>query len=129
MGYPRSLRIRERSSGGVSRGHVVPGVSPSGYDAWRPRQPSARARADAALRTRIKAIHARSRATYGVPRSHAELTDEGVGVKRIARLMQAPGLVGVSRHQRTHTTRRRDDARPAPDRVERDFGAPRPDRL
>ena len=40
------------------------GVSASGYYAWRERSPSARSRGDAALRARIKAIHAASRKTY-----------------------------------------------------------------
>lgn len=45
----------------------VLGVSPSGYWAWASRPPSARARANAALTTRIGEIHAASRGTYGAP--------------------------------------------------------------
>lgn len=48
-------------------------VSASGFHAWRPRPLSARARADAELTERIRAIHAGSHATYGAPRVHAEL--------------------------------------------------------
>ena len=51
------------------------GVSRSGYYAWLGREPSARARADAALTTRVEAIHKASRETYGAPRIHAELID------------------------------------------------------
>jgi putative transposase len=107
------------------------GVSPSGYYAWREREPSVRARADAALLEQIQAIHAQSRHTYGVPRVHAELIDEGVAVgrKRVARLMRGAGLVGASRRKGCWTTRRDQDARPAPDLVERDFTAPGPDQL
>jgi putative transposase len=74
-------------------------VSASGYYARLTRPPSARARADAAPSARIAAIHQRSRATYGAPRIHAELAAEGlhVGCKRVARLMKAAGLYGVSR--------------------------------
>lgn len=109
----------------------VLGVSPSGYYAWRGRTPSARAQADAALSGRVRAIHARSRGTYGVPRLRAELAAEGTRVsrKRVARLMRAAGLVGVSRRKAFHTTVRNPDACPAPDLVERDFTAPAPDRL
>jgi putative transposase len=109
----------------------VLGVSPSGYYAWRRRPPSARAQADAALSGRLRAIHARSRGTYGVPRVQAELTAQGthVGRKRVARLMRAAGLVGVSRRKAFHTTVRDRDARPAPDLIERDFSTPAPDRL
>ena len=76
-------------------------VSTSGYYAWCKRSPSARAQADAKLTSRMNAIHERSRGTYGAPRIHAELEAEGiqVGRKRVARLMRAAGLAGVSRAQ------------------------------
>jgi putative transposase len=48
-------------------------VSTSGYYAWCQRAPSPRARADAELSLRMRAIHEHSRGTYGVPRIHAEL--------------------------------------------------------
>jgi putative transposase len=108
------------------------GVSPAGYHAWRERPPSARAEADAALTARIRTIHAASHGTYGAPRVHAELRAEGrrVGRKRVARLMRADGLAGVSRRKGVRTTRRGEDARrPAPDLVARDFTAEQPDRL
>ena len=54
------------------------GVSPGGYYARIKRPPSARARADAELVTRIAEIHRRSRATYGAPRIHAELAEQGI---------------------------------------------------
>ncbi len=109
----------------------VLGVSPSGYYAWRMRATSARAIADATLCDRIRGIHTRSRATYGVPRVHAELRAAGtrVGRKRIARLMRAAGLQGVSRRKGCRTTIRDRDARPAPDLVQRAFTAEGPDRL
>ena len=86
----------------------VLGVSPSGYYAWRQRPLSARARADVTLGAQIQAIHRRSRGTYGVPRVHAELAAEGVpvGRKRVARLMRAAGVQGVSRRKGPRTTRR-----------------------
>ena len=66
------------------------GVSRSGYYAWLVREPSARSIADAALTDRIRVIHAASRETYGAPRIHAELADEGiqVGCKRVERLVR-----------------------------------------
>ena len=109
----------------------VLGVSPSGYYAWRQRRPSARAQADAELTDRVRAIHARSRGTYGAPRIHAELAEDGVAVgrKRVARLMRTAGIAGVSRRRGPRTTRRDVQARPAPDRVERRFEADAPNRL
>jgi putative transposase len=109
----------------------VLGVSPGGYYARLTRPPSARSRADVELSTRIAEIHRRSRATYGAPRIHAELREQGIriGCKRVARLMRAAGLRGVSRHKWIATTVRDRQARPAPDLVERNFTAPAPNRL
>ena len=56
----------------------VLGVSPSGYYARLQRPPSARARADAELSAKIAESHCRSRATYGAPRIHAELAEQGI---------------------------------------------------
>ena len=76
-------------------------VSASGYYAWKSRMPSKRLMDDGVLQAEIEAIHRRSRATYGVPRVHAELRAEGtrVGRKRVARLMRRAGLEGASRRQ------------------------------
>ncbi len=107
------------------------GVSPSGYYAWTGRAPSARSVADAVLTERIRRIHEESRETYGVPRVHFDLAEQGVrvGRKRVARLMRAAGLQGISRRKWTRTTVRCAGASPAPDLVDRDFTAPGPDRL
>ena len=109
----------------------VLGVSASGYYAWTVRPASARATADAALMEQIRGIHTRSRGTYGERRVHAELAALAVhvGRKRVARLMRALGLAGVSRRKGTRTTIRDREARPAPDLVDRDFTAAGPDRL
>ena len=109
----------------------VLGVSRAGYYAWRDRKPSARARSDRDLLARIRTIHATSKETYGAPRIHADLADQGipVGRKRVERLMKAAGLAGVSRRKGTRTTLRDDRVRPASDLVDRDFRADAPDRL
>lgn len=106
------------------------GVSPSGYYAWRKRQPSQRSETDAALIVEIQVAHAGSRGTYGAPRIHAELAGKGtyIGRKRVARLMTQAGLAGVSR-RRFVTTTVKDGGRQAPDLVERNFAAEAPDRL
>ena len=109
----------------------VLGVSPSGCYAWRKRKPSRRAREDEVLTNKIRKIHKRSQGTYGAPRIQAELADHGtqVGCKRVARLMRAAHLQGVSRRKGPRTTRRQPGAQPAPDLVERDFTATGPDEL
>ena len=109
----------------------VLGVSRAGYLAWRRRPASVRARSDAELLRRIRTIHAISQGTYGAPRIHAELRAEGLQVarKRVARLMRAAGLAGVSRRRGPRTTIRDREASPAPDLVQRKFSADAPDRL
>ncbi len=106
-------------------------VSRAGYYARFGREPSARSIADAAFTVRIKAIHAASKETYGAPRIHAELIDEGihVGRKRVERLMKAAGIAGVSRRKAARTTFRDQRVRPACDLVDRNFYADEPDRL
>jgi len=100
-------------------------VSRSGYYRWAGAAPSARAVADAGLLEEIRRIHTDSRCTYGAPRIHGQLRRRGrrVGCKRVARLMRAEGLMGV--HKR-RWRRRRPDIAPAPDRLNRDFTAQRP---
>jgi putative transposase len=109
----------------------VLGVSESGYHAWRTRAPSKHAQGDAKLLDRIKAIHARSKGTYGSPRVHAELAAGGVRVsrKRVARLMRKGQLFGASRRKWTTTTVRDERQRPAPDLVRREFKADEPNKL
>lgn len=107
------------------------GDTASGYYAWSRRMMSVRAREDEQLQQRIRTIHLLSRSTYGAPRIHAELREEGthVGRKRVARLMRAAQLQGVSRRRSTVTTRRDRSARPAPDLVDREFVADKPNAL
>ena len=109
----------------------VLGVSRTGFLAWAGRATSARAMADARLLGTIGEVHRASRATYGVPRVHAELAERGirVGRKRIARLMRQAGLVGVHRRRRARVVARHEVRHLAPDLVRRNFRAPGPDRL
>src|SRR6478672_5740865 len=106
------------------------GVSPSGYYAWTKRQPSRRSQTDAALVAEIRAAHMASRGIYGAPRIHVDLAAKGirVGRKRVARLMSAAGLTGVSRRKFVHTTVK-GSGRQAPDLVDRNFTAERPNLL
>jgi putative transposase len=80
---------------------------------------------------KIHTIHLESRGTYGAPRVHAELAAQGihVGRKRVARLMRAASVQGVSRRKWVTTTTRDPEARAAPDLVQRDFRADGPDQL
>jgi len=107
-------------------------VSTSGYYAWLDRPASARARRDDELCRLIEAAFEASRRTYGAPRIHAELAEQGirVGRKRVARLMRRLGLEGASRRRRGWKTTTRDErVRPAPDLVDRNFAAEQADQL
>jgi len=107
------------------------GLSPSGYYAWSGRAPSARSRANEALLATMRTIYAATKQSYGRPRMHAELRDDGVLVnhKRVGRLMKLDGLVGITRRRKWRTTKRDRDARPAPDLVQRNFVAAARDQL
>lgn len=126
----------------------VLGVSKAGYHAWLRRPPSTHTVVDAALLKRIRAVHASSRETYGAPRVHAALRAGGErhSRKRVERLSlsrsvceaavggadrgREAGLIGASHRRGGPVTTRRDgEARPAPDLVDRDFGATCPNQL
>jgi len=127
-----ALIAAEKAHHSVSLLARVLGVSRAGYDAWAGRGPSKRRRADEALTARVTAIPAATRGIYGAPRIHAELAQaEGVrvGRKRVARLMRASGLTGVSRRRGVRTTTPARERPSAPDLVERDFTASAPDQL
>ena len=117
---------------GVATMCRVLGVSASGFYAWRGRRPSRRSERDAELTGSIRQFHASSRGTYGSPRILRDLRADGVrvGRKRIARLMRAVGLAGVSRRRFVTTTVRAVDAQlPGEDLVARNFRAEAPNQL
>ena len=105
-------------------------ISTSGYYAWAKRSPSRRAREDAVLLAQIRTAHVASHGTYGAPRIQIDLAEKGfrVGRKRVARLMAAAGMIGVSRRKFVRTTIK-GAGRPAPDLVDRNFTAEKPDQL
>jgi putative transposase len=122
---------REKAVHAIATMCRVLGVSPSGYHVWRQRPPSRRARTDAALGEKIGEIHMNSRWTYGSPRIHAELREEGVRCsrKRVARLMRKAGIEGCHRRRSIRTTQRAVEAEQVPDLVQRNFKAEAPNLL
>ncbi len=83
-------------------------VSASGYYAWRARRPSQRQLANAALTAQIRQVFLASRQSYGSPRIHEELADNGVRCSRgrVARLMRAGGIVASRKPKYVVTTER-----------------------
>ena len=113
----------------VRRMCEVLGVSPSGYYDWRKRPRSQRQGANEKLLAAIRREHQASRQTYGSPRIHAALKRQGfdAGRNRIARLMQAHGIVGKTpKRKRPVTTQRAEGALVAPNLLAQDFTASQP---
>jgi putative transposase len=106
-------------------------VAPSTYYAARGRPPSARAVRDAELAEDIARIHVADYGVYGSRKVWHQLRRDGIAVgrDRVARLMRALGLTGVTRAKGVRTTVRVTDALAPPDLVERDFRPVAPDRL
>lgn len=107
----------------------VLGIGRSGYYAWRSRPTSPRVQADEVLLAKIQQVHRISRETYGSPRIHAALQQQGVkcGRKRVARLMRLHRLSGRKRQKRHPVTTQRDaGVQPAPNLLNQDFSASAP---
>ena len=106
-------------------------VSTSGYYEWCKRPLSARAKRDAVLRAQVVEIHEWSDGTYGRPRIHAELKEQGerVSPKRVGRLLREAGRKGVTRRRWVSTTQRSAVGRPVADLVDRKFSATEPNQL
>ena len=96
-----------------------------------PARASARARRDAERRSEIRRVFEEDFRVHGVRKVWRRLGREGIAVARctVARLMRQMGLQGAVGGKTPKTTLS-DCAAPCPlDRVNRDFGAPAPDRL
>ncbi|AUY48310.1 transposase [Streptomyces sp. CB01881] len=108
----------------------VLGIARSSFYYWRSTAPArvARQAADTQATARIRAVHAASDGTYGVPRVTAELRDQGevVNHKKVARLMNAAGIAGLRLRRKHRTTIADPAAAKAPDLVGRDFTAEQP---
>lgn len=81
-------------------------VSRSGFYAWLRRPESKRTREDRRLLVEIRAIHEGTRGSYGSPRIHRELREQGesCGRGRVVRLMKANGVVGRRKRKFRATT-------------------------
>lgn len=103
--YP-FIAAEEPTERNVARTCVLLSVSRSAYYTWARRRPSAHTRKDEVLRAHIRRIHAQSRGTYGAPRVHQQLRQEGMRTarKRVARVMAEDGLWGRQKRRTKRTT-------------------------
>jgi len=113
----------------VQRLCKVLGVSQSGYFAWKHRAASGRQRGDMVLLAHIRSAFALSNGTYGRPRMTRELQDDGhpVGRRRTARLMRENGLRARQKRRFKRTTDSHHAWPVAPNIIDQDFTAERPD--
>ena len=118
------VEAEQAAAHSVNRACELLEVSRAAYYEYAKHQPSQRELSDAELTERIKTIHATSKGTYGSPRVHAELRNEGVhvGKKRVARLMVKAGLEGRCKRKWRKTTIVDPDAERALDLIRREFG-------
>jgi transposase InsO family protein len=111
-------------------------VSRGGYYAWLRRQeqgqgqpPGKREAANRQLSDHIWTVFRRSRGTYGSPRIHADLREQGIACsrKRVARLMSRHGIAAKRRRLYKVTTTNSKHSYPvAPNVLNRRFSADRP---
>jgi putative transposase len=106
-------------------------VAPSSYYAARSRPPSARAVGDAELAPKILKVFNDNYRVYGACKLWKQLRREGelVGRDRVARLMRTLGIAGAVRGKPRRTTIPDPAAARAPDLVNRQFTATRPNQL
>jgi putative transposase len=104
-------------------------VSPSGYFAWKSRPASQRQREDLVLLAHVRSSFQLSNGTYGSPRMTRELQDAGlaVGRRRTARLMRENGLRARQPRRFKRTTDSLHAFPVAPNLLDQDFAAERPD--
>jgi transposase InsO family protein len=103
-------------------------VGSSGYYAWLKRPESSRNRENRQLLMEIKAVHSKSRQTYGSPRIHAELNETGRACSkyRIARLMRQHGIVSKRKRKFRVTTNSSHSFPIAGNLLQRRFNVSRP---
>lgn len=106
-------------------------VSRSGYYAWVKRPKSKRKKLNEELLARIKHIHKVSRETYGSPRITHALKNEGIkcGRNRVAKLMKENDIKAKTKRKFKATTNSKHDYPVAPNVLNRNFTATKPNQL
>lgn len=104
------------------------GVKPSGFYAWLRRSPSQRSVDDQRYKKKVVEIYEESDGVYGSRKVRDGFLDLGfhVGRRRIARLMRELGLKGCPKKRYRVTTQSNHGFWVAPNQLEREFTADRP---
>ena len=103
-------------------------VSRSGYYAWKHRPPSGREQSDRLLAAEIKRVFDDEKGRAGAPRIARRLEDEGksAGRHRVARIMRGNGWRAKAARKYKATTNSKHSLPVAPNLLEQDFSADRP---
>lgn len=103
-------------------------VSRSGYYQFIKGRLSKRKEENNRLLIKIKACHDASRHTYGSPRIHAELRENGetCSRKRVSKIMQQEGIAAKMKRRFKVTTKANPDAMPAANLLAQNFTAEKP---
>ena len=114
----------------VGRMSKMLGVSRSGYYRFTKAKPSCREQEQERLTMKIQTIYEASRQTYGSPRIHAELKEQGetCSRQRVARLMKQAGIAAKMTKKFKVTTKKNPKAKAAPNLLQQDFTAEQPNR-
>jgi transposase InsO family protein len=123
-----SFMQRHQSEFHIERMSQVLEVSSSGYYRFVRSKPSQRSQENERLLVKIKTIHEASRQTYGSPRVRAELCEAGetCSRKRVSKLMKCSGLAEKIKRRFKVTTRANPKAAVAPNLLQQDFTAEKP---
>jgi hypothetical protein len=105
-------------------------ASRSGFYAWEGREPSLRAQENAQLVMDLQRVHVQSRENYGVVKAWKALQLQGIscGRNRVARLRAAHDIYARRRRRFIATTRSRRTPG-APNLLDQQFHAPRPNQI
>lgn len=122
----------QRYEGRFSRERMskILGVSRSGYYCFTKRQPSQRRQEEDRLLMKIKEIYQMSRQTYGSPRIHADLKDQGEACSRqkVAKLMKKAGIMAKMTKKFKVTTKANPKAKAAPNLLKQNFTSDQPNK-
>jgi putative transposase len=120
----------EKASFPIHRMCETLGVSQSGFFAWRDRPACQRQRQDMVYLAHIRTAFVLSNGTYGSPRMHRDLVDDGhrIGRHRTARLMRENDLVARQKRRFKRTTDSEHAWPVAPNLLAQDFEAEQRDR-
>ena len=107
------------------------GVSRSGFYAWLRRPQSPRKAENQQLVTKIRLIHGQSRKSYGAPRIHRELKEQGVpcSKNRVARLMRREGIKAKTPRKFKATTDSKHNLPVAPNLLDQRFDIIEPNKV